>query len=541
MIIQILFIFASLVLLSGCYQTESTITNNLLYCTDKAPTSFNPQVSHDTASLDATSHQLYNHLIRIDPVSRRFVADIATRWEVNRSKTEYTFYLHDNINFHQTDYFTPTRHLNADDVIFSLQRLLSASNPYHAINSQSENYFFNHPLTNIIKDIIKIDDHTVRILLTKSDATLLANLAAHYSVILSEEYATNLLQAGHPERFDHLPIGTGPYQFKNYHNNIIRYQRHQNPWQTPANIENLIFDVTSNSTKRYAKLLSGECDIIANPALSQVEQISQNPNVSLSIRPTGNVALIAFNSKSSPFDDVINRHALSNAINLNTIIQAVFFNNAVSTDNLLPSHSWAFNPRTLKQHFSPEDSLKSLQENNFNFEQTLRILAPIKKSIYNPNFYKTAELIQANWANIGVKSDIILLSKADLDLALLSGDYDIFLTGRSPNIKDPDNIFRPLLSCKVNQIEGNTSQWCDPKTQALLDSTLVKSSFIQRVKNYYQLQELVQSQRIYLPIAHLLRFDVFNKNITNIEVDPQTGISLYKANKVPPLNKTGLQ
>ena len=112
---------------------------------------------------------------------------------------------------------------------------------------------------------------------------------------------------------------------------------------------------------------------------------------------------------------------------------------------------------------------------------------------------------------------------------------------KSPNINDPDNIFRPLLSCKVNQTEGNTSQWCDPKTQALLESTLLKNSFIQRVKNYYQLQELVQSERIYLPIAHLLRFDVFNKNITNLEVDPLSGISLQKVIKVPPLDKTGLQ
>ncbi|WP_413698772.1 ABC transporter substrate-binding protein [Psychromonas sp. KJ10-10] len=538
---RFLFICASLSFLTGCYQTESTITDSLLYCADKAPTSFNPQVSHDTASLDATTHQLYNNLIRIDPVSRRFVADIAKGWQSNQDKTEYTFYLNEQVTFHQTDYFQASRHLNADDVIFSLKRLLSTENPFHDINSESENYFFNHPLTNIIKDIIKIDDHTVRIILTKSDATLLANLAAHYSVILSLEYADELLQAGHPEKIDFFPIGTGPYQFKNYQNNIIRFQKHKNPWQSPAHIDNLIFDITANSTKRYAKLLSGECDVIANPAPSQVDQISQNPNVSLSIRPTGNVALIAFNSKSSPFNDVINRHALSNAIDLNTVIQAVFFNNAVSTDNLLPAHSWAFNPRTLKHQFSPEQSLKKLQENDFNFEQTLRILAPIKKSIYNPNFYKTAELIQANWANIGVKSEIVLLRQTELDSALASGDYDIFLTGKSPNINDPDNIFRPLLSCKVNQIEGNTSRWCDPDTQALLDSTLVKSSFIQRVKNYYQLQELVQSQRIYLPIAHLLRFDVYNKNITNIQVDTLTGISLHQVNKVAPLKMLELK
>lgn len=535
-------IYISLLLLTACYQAESTLVDSLLYCTDKAPTSLNPQISHDIASLDATTHQLYNRLVKIDPISKRFIADIATHWETNKDLTRYTFFLRKNINFHHTDYFTPKRHLNADDIIFSFKRILSKKHPFHKVNNEKSNYLYNHPFSSSVNDIVKIDEHTVQFLLNKPDATLLANLAAHYAVIHSQEYALQLLQSGHPELIDHFPIGTGPYQFKeNNNNHIIRYQSHKAPWKTPVTIENLIFDITPNSTKRYAKLLSGECDIITNPASSQIKQISKNARVSLSSQPTDNVTLIGFNTQNKPLDNAKIRHALSDAIDINTILDAVFFDSASVAKNLLASHSWAYNPRTESNIFNPIESVKALKINNFNFTRKLRILVPVKNSIFNPNFYKTAELIQSNWADIGIQSEIIILREIELQAALIAGEYDIYLTGNSPYIKDPDNLFRPLLSCNSTPLEGNSSHWCDPSLQLLLDATLLESNFIQRVKGYYKLQEIIHEQRIYLPIAHLLRFDVFNQNITGLLIDPLTGIDFKSVEKIAPLNKANTQ
>jgi cationic peptide transport system substrate-binding protein len=535
-------IYFSLFLLSACYQTESTMSDSLIYCTAKAPKSFNPQISHDVATLDATTHQLYNRLVKLDPISQRFSADIASHWEVNDAKTEYTFYLRKDVNFHHTAYFKPSRQLNADDIIFSFKRMLSQSHPFYSINNALNNELYNRPFSDLVGDIIKIDQYTIRFLLNKPNATLLANLAAHYAVIHSQEYGQQLLQESHPEKIDYSPIGTGPYQFKSITNNrVIRYQAHRAPWQAPANINNLIFDITPNSSKRYAKLLSGECDIMTNPASSQVDQMSKNPRIALSSKHTDNISLIALNSKKAPFNDIAIRHALSEAIDLNTILNAVFFETAISTQNLLPEHSWAYNPRIAKAIYAPQESLIQLKKNNFDFSQTIRILAPAKNSIFNPNFYKTAELIQANWADIGVKSVIILLHATELNEVLSKGDYDIYLTGRDPYIKDPDNLFRPLLSCNASPLEGNTSQWCDAQVQSLLDTTLLEVNFIQRVKSYYQLQEYIQAQRIYQPIAHMLRFDVFNKHISNLQVNSLTGINFQFVKKDNVINKEETQ
>ncbi|MEI6895960.1 MAG: ABC transporter substrate-binding protein [Psychromonas sp.] len=537
---RFLSIYLCLTLLSGCYQAESSLTDSLIYCTDEAPSSFNPQISHDVASLDATTHQLYNRLVKIDPISQHFIADVATHWSVSADKMAYTFYLRQDINFHHNDYFTPSRKLNADDVIYSFQRLLSKKHPFHNVNisKQAQTYLYPQPFSNLVRQIIKIDDHTIRFVLNKPSVTLLANLAAHYAVIHSKEYALTLLKSGQAEKIDSHPIGTGPYQFKqNSNRQLIRYQAHKYPWQTPVNINNLIFDITPNSTKRYAKLLSGECDIITNPASSQVHQISKNHHITLSIQPTTNVALIAFNTQKPYLNNAVIRNALTQAIDMKNILDAVFFDTATVTHSLLAESSWAYNPRIPKADFNPQQSRFLLKQSNFDFSKTLRILTPIKNSIFNPHFYKTAELIQSNLADIGVISKIIQLRHVELQLALTEGEYDLYLTGISPYTNDPDNLFRPLLNCNANALAGNSSQWCDNKMQRLLDDTLLEVNFIQRVKNYYQLQEDIQAQKIYIPIAHLLRFDVSNKNISKLQINPLTGINFHHVKKVAPLIK----
>ena len=43
---------------------------------------------------------------------------------------EYTFKLRPGVKFQTTDYFTPTRDLNADDVVFSFERQWKKENPW---------------------------------------------------------------------------------------------------------------------------------------------------------------------------------------------------------------------------------------------------------------------------------------------------------------------------------------------------------------------------------------------------------------------------
>ena len=531
-IMRLILLLCLIFTLSGCYQNKTLNQNTLIYCTERQPTSFNPQISHDIASLDATTHQLFSRLVKLDPNTNKFIPDLANRWEQSDDKLRYRFTLRQNISFHKTNYFQPTRYLNADDVLFSFNRMLDVHHPYHTVNNQSENYSFNHPFTNLLAKINKIDQYTVEFVLSKPDVTLLANLAAHYAVIHSQEYANQLLQRGHPEYIDFQPIGTGPFKFKSVNSKgVIRYQKNNDYWQSMTNIENLIYVQNPSATKRYTKLLSGECDAIAYPAASQLETISKNKNVILNSKSTSNIALWAFNINRGALRNRNIRSALSQAIDKKTIIQAVYYKSAVKTNTLLSEQSWAFKPRVDNHFFNSALAKKNLQLHHYDFSKKLSILLPENADVFNPNFHKTAELIQANLADVGIKSEIISLSGAALQARLLSGDYDTYLTGANVHINDPDSIFRPLLSCQSSVISGNSSNWCSAKIQTLLDESLTESNLTRRIRDYYYIQDEIYKQRPYLPIAHVLRIDAFSSSIKNIEVNSLTGISFQNAIK----------
>jgi cationic peptide transport system substrate-binding protein len=523
---RLLIILISIFNLTACYQSKKLTEHTLIYCAENQPSSFNPQISHDVASLDATTHQLFNRLVKIDVNTHEFIPDLAEKWQESDDKLRYRFTLRKNISFHNTAFFQPTRFMNADDVLFSFNRMLDPHHPYHTVNNQTKNYFFNHPFTNLLSTINKIDEHTVEFVLSKPDVTLLANLAAHYAVIHSQEYADQLLQHGHPERIDFQPIGTGPFKFKSFNSKgITRYQKNERYWQPMSNIEDLIYVKNPSATKRYTKLLSGECDVIAYPAASQLDTIINNKNVVLNSIPTSNIAFLAFNTERPILKDPKVRYAISQAIDKKTILQAVYYKSAMQTNTLLSNQSWAVKSRTNIQFYDPIEAVNTLRSLNYDFSKRLTILLPEHADVFNPNFHKTAELIQANLADIGIQTDIIKLSSLALQSRLISGDYDTYLSGINVHVGDPDSVFRPLLSCDSSAETGNSSRWCSATTQLLLDQSLTESDFVQRIKNYYQIQDELYIDRPYLPIAHVLRLDVMSSSIKHVEVNSLTGIN----------------
>ena len=138
----------------------------------------------------------------------------------------YTFHLRPNVQFQTTDYFKPTRKLNADDVVFTFERMLSESNPWHKVAGASG---FPHAqsmgLVKLIKSVSKVDDNTVKFELNEPNATFVPILTMGFASIYSAEYADQLLKANKQADLNVKPIGTGPFVLKSYTKDaVIRYE-----------------------------------------------------------------------------------------------------------------------------------------------------------------------------------------------------------------------------------------------------------------------------------------------------------------------------
>ena len=211
--------------------------------------------------------------------------------------TEYTFNLRPGVKFHSNDNFTPTRDMNADDVIFSFDRQRLEDNPYFTVSGGSWEYFSGMDMPALIESIEKVDDMTVKFKLTRPEAPMLANLGMDFASILSKEYADAMLEAGTPEMLNQAPIGTGPFEFVAYQKDaVIRYARFDEYWGDPAKIENLVFAITPDASVRYQKLKAGECHVMPYPNPADIDAMRSDPDVNLMEQEGLNVGYLAYNT-----------------------------------------------------------------------------------------------------------------------------------------------------------------------------------------------------------------------------------------------------
>lgn len=523
-------------MLVGCSPSidKEALTPGIVYCSEGDPTSFNPQLTTNGTTTDASSYQIYNRLVEYDPALGSIVPALARHWFINEAGTSYTFYLRRNVKFHSNKYFTPTRDFNADDVLFSLNRIIDSSHPYHPVSGGNYPFFQSVGFTDIINKIDKVNEYMVTIHLNEKDASFMANLAANFAVIQSKEYADKLLLAQRQSDIDNFPIGTGPFWLDSYfQNDHIRYKPNTSYWNGAPAIEQLVFDITPKSTNRIAKLMTGDCDVSALPQSSEIDIIRNNKKLELQIQTGFNVSYLGFNTERVPFNMPKVRQALAYGINKRAIVEAVYYGSATIADSILPPLSWAYNDALPAYEYDIEKAKALLTEAGYPDGFTMTLWAAPVQRIYNPNALKTAELIQGQLALIGIKVDIVTFGWNVFVQKLNDYQYDSVLLGWTADNADPDNFFRPLFSCAALLSGGNRVNWCNDEFDSLLNKAIGSTNQQLRTPFYIQAQESLNEQVPLIPLAHALRFQAKRRNINGMSLNPYGGISFAKAQRKP--------
>ena len=504
---------------------ESFYQSGIVYCSESNPVNFNPQLDTSGTTSDATSHQIYGRLLDFEPDTGRIVPSLAESWLVSDDGLTYTFQLRKDVHFHTTEYFTPSRTFNADDVLFSINRWRLPSHPYHNVSGGRYPYFESLGLAENIANVSRINGYRVEITLHRRDSSFLANLATDFSVILSEEYAQYLLNRGVPERIDHFPLGTGPFKFDSYRkDHHIRYQRNDEYWKNETTAQHLIYDITPKSSLRLAKLITGECDAIAFPAQTELDIIRNRENLLLAEKPGLNIGFWAFNTQRPPFDNPDVRRALAFAIDKNTLLEAVYLGSATRAKTLLPGASWAYQEDADDTAYNPVLARQLLDDAGVEPGFTMTIWAIPVERAYNPNAAKMAELIQRYLADVGIRATIVTYDWTTFRRHLREGLHDSVLIGWAADNGDPDNFYRPLLSCGAIPSGTNRAMWCNNDYDKLLNEALQTEDTAQRKAIYQQVNRLLYEQLPIVPIAHAYRYRAYRDELEGMTINPYGGV-----------------
>ncbi len=499
----------------------------LVYCSEASPEGFTPAFYTSGTTFDATSKNIFSKLVEFERGTTTIVPGVAESWTISDDGTEYTFKLRPGVKFHSSAKFTPTRDLNADDIIWSFDRQRDAQHPFHAVSGGSYTYFGDMGMPDLIKGIEKVDDMTVKFTLARPESPFLADLAMDFASIMSAEYADQMMKAGTPEVVDQEPIGTGPFQFVAYQKDaVIRYKAHPDYWAGKAPIDDLVFAITPDAAVRWQKLQAGECHMMPYPNPADIEAMRSNPDITLMEQNGLNIGYVVFNTKKKPFDDKRVRQALTMAINKDAILEAVYQGAGSVAKNLIPPTIWSYNDAVKDYPYDPESAKNMLKEAGVEGLKTDLWAMPVQRP-YNPNARRMAELIQSDWAKVGVEAEIVSYEWGEYLKRARAGEDSTMLIGWTGDNGDPDNFFGPLLSCAAANGGNNYTNWChQPFDEKLVKARLV-SDQAERTKLYEEAQVIMKEEAPIVTIAHSVVFEPMRKEVKNYKIDPFGGHIFY--------------
>jgi dipeptide transport system substrate-binding protein len=489
----------------------------LVYCAPSDPQGFDMPRWTTTQTIDAAGLTIYDRLVEFEPGTLKLLPGLAEKWTVSADGKAYTFTIRKGVKFHSTDYFKPTRDLTVDDVVFSMERYRDTDSAFNKAYGVS-NYPYNSWAKNLTS-VEKVDANTMRLNLKVADATTMANLGMVTSIVTSLEYAEQLQKAGKLANLDSEPIGTGPWIMRRYDKDAqVRYDANAQYWGGKPKVDRLVIQTVKDAAVRLQKVKVGECHIGSNPRPQDLATIRADSNLVLQEAGGLNIGYIGLNTEKKPFDNKDVRNALAQASDRKAMLQAVYQGIGTATSQLVPPNTLGHFADLKEIPFNPEQAKKMLAAAGYPNGFEVEVWAPMIAAQYNPDAKKTAEMLQADWAKVGVTVKVVNIEWGEFLKRVRAGEHSVALLGWAADIADPDNFFVPLVTCS----RPTPSRWCTKEVDGLLEQARATTNNDQRAKLYRQVADIVQREMPYIPIAHTKQYKPVRKEVVNFQMDPLT-------------------
>jgi peptide/nickel transport system substrate-binding protein len=283
---------------------EPVTGGTIIFAASSDASLFDPKFTNDNYSLYAQG-QVYATLLQNSPDGTELRPWLAESWEANDDASEFTFNLRENAGFCDG---TP---ITAEDVKFSFDRALE----------EDSSVSWQYPSS---PQVEVVDDHTVKIILERSNVAFPSYLTLWGTHIVSKAY----VEANDPETVAEQPLGSGPFCVDRWDKGqVLVFTRNPNYWDVehvyPDTVE---LRVIADDTARVLQLQTGDIDVALDVPYSQVGALQSFPGVNVHVRPLYGLAAIALNQHTvEEFKDLKVRQAMSWAIDRQAMVDALLF------------------------------------------------------------------------------------------------------------------------------------------------------------------------------------------------------------------------
>jgi ABC-type transport system substrate-binding protein len=464
---------------------------------------------------------------------------LATSWEASADGTEIVFNLRKGVKFHDgTDF-------NADAVVFSFARQYDTTHPYHQYGEWSYwGYMFSD-----IKEMKKIDDYTVKLVLKRPNASIMTSLAM---------FTVNIVSPANAEKYKgdafKNPCGTGPFKFVEWvKDDHITLEANNNYWREKPQLDKLIFKVIPDPSARLMALEVGEVQGIEYPNPADLDRIKANKDLALMSQEGMNIGYMAMNTgygykdanengvrdpdepwiKTPGYFEPLTkkevRQAINMAIDKQSIVDNLYMGTASKAKNGMPPFMLGYNDEIQDYPYDPVKAKQLLTEAGYpnGFEVTLYVMPVSRPYMFDPP--KIGEAIQSYLAAVGITVKFYQVDWATYLQETEAGKHQMCLLGWTGDNGDPDNFMNVLYGANACSIgtAGNYAFYNNAEVQDLLSQALQTYDKDKRAEYYKKAQVLIHEDAGWVYLAHSLQSLVFRKNVNGFVINPTSRYFFY--------------
>ena len=493
----------------------------LSVCTEASPEGFDVVQYNSLTTTNASADMLMNRLVEFDAEQGKLLPSLARSWSISADGLVYDFTLRDDVQFHHSADFTPSRHLDSQDVLFSFQRMLDEQHPWHAVAASGYPHAQSMQWPSLIARVEAPDAHSVRVTLNRRDATFLATLSMGFASIYSAEYADKLMAAGTPQKLNSAPVGSGPFVFERFQKDaVVRYRANPDYFAGKPGVDRVIFAITPDSNVRLQKLRRGECQIALSPKPQDVQAIAGDTKLKSAQTAAFMTAFVGINSQHTPLDKPQVRQAINLAFDKASYVKAVFEGSAEPANGPYPPNTWSYASELPGYEHEPARARALLDEAGLADGFKTTIWTRPSGSLLNPNPSLGAQLLQADLAKVGIDAEIRVIEWGELIRRAKAGEHDLLFMGWAGDNGDPDNFLTPQFSCASVESGLNFARFCDEALDKLIADGKTSSDQSERSRLYHQAQQIIQEQALWLPLAHPTAFALLSEKVQGYKVSP---------------------
>lgn len=490
---------------------------NHIVCVPQVPSIADLTVATSVFDIELLSASLYDNLVQLDGDGLPQAA-LAERWQVSADGLLYRFKIRRGVSFHSVQGFRPTRPMRASDVVFSLNRLLSADAFFAKIGDR-------HALATElpvekIDSVVAVGDW-VEIRLNSLDVEFVEKLTGHDSHILSFEYARFLTAENRSEQFGQVPIGTGAFSYLKHNEDEYQLRRFDDYWAGAVEFSALTFVNAADELDRFSKLRIGECAQAIDIGPQILAKADRVEGFEIQRGPILSVFFLALDTRLAPWDEVRARRALSLAINRKRILQLLFQFTGAEYANYSVHPDLLGIGQAKEPEYNPDLARELLQQVVPQGPISLTISTVDAARPHNPNPRRMAELVAQDLSAVGVDVSVkwVPLEKIlALAIDLQERAYESLLLGYSVSAPLVSSFSSNLLGCEDGEPKQmNLSRLCDAQLDELLLSASRQPALEKRRVLNLAAAEKSLSLMQYVNILHAEHVDIIRDDIKGVQ------------------------